>query len=176
MKLYELFWPADMRKQVKRLREEGHLNEQAVKHFNKKLYQMLAIFIVISGLLIFVGGPIAQRIGYGIILLCPLFSKFDLWNLYRKQYAPYLYGARISVISTAMYVTLYGTQVVKYQLSANDKKIHQMLINFSPRIPKKDYFRKGECFDVFKSNECHAMPDISYLKRHFSLTTRVLGD
>lgn len=166
----QLFWPKAMREAVKNFKAEGILNKEAVRYVNKKIYIMFAIYISIAAILYFTGGKTEQTIGCSILLLSPFFVKFDVWQFYRRQMAPYVNGTTQLAISMGGGTSLYGTQRINFILSNNKEVKGRVFIGTKPRLNSTDEYLAGTQFIVFKEDsKSFAMPDIGILKESYSL-------
>tara|TARA_B100000989_G_scaffold278122_1_gene239604 strand:+ start:136 stop:678 length:543 start_codon:yes stop_codon:yes gene_type:complete len=174
MKLYELFWPVDMRKQVKRLREEGHLNEQAVKHFNQgSIYMLIAaitIFILTSSVNVF------AAVSFFLLSVC-----FYCWLCrlsYKKNYAPYLNGRKhmAEIQEIFSYPGQGAWERKKIRLIDIESKRSLQIGPCSMRGWKIiNNLQKNERIEVYSSKDKkYAMPDDLALKKMYSLKSCII--
>tara|TARA_B100000989_G_scaffold120514_1_gene88866 strand:+ start:676 stop:1206 length:531 start_codon:yes stop_codon:yes gene_type:complete len=105
MKLYELFWPADMRKQVTRLREEGNLNKGALKYiFASQCYIIFLLFLVFLLLVLLAPPPEPWLYLLGFFLLI-ITLYYTMRKVYLGEILPFTIGEKTK---TPNFEIIYG--------------------------------------------------------------------
>jgi hypothetical protein len=170
--LMELFWPKDLKKLVKKYKDEGTLNEVAMRNIEKTTYNHLAIIVIVALIFIF---NAEYKIGVPLLIFSPLLAKFDLHRIFYNRFAPYVLGKRVE----AMFVKigsegLGGGWRAIYKLPSKKR----IVCNAGPRFgfeiqswPKKNQMTHVYQSDIHKHK---GMPDILFFKQNYSLTTSIL--
>lgn len=170
----ELFYPKELRRLVEKCRNDGTLNEVAVRNINR----MIRIG-TIMGLVVFVLFISKPLIAF-LFLIISVFSTwidFYLINTRERLYYPYYFGEliKVRVKTVTKYATFYG----KIKLVCEDLKTSEMVIigPLHGRSWEKEInLKKDDIINVWRNTKCkkYAMPDIDSLKLNYSLTTSIL--
>lgn len=169
--ILELFWPKELKELVKKYRDEGTLNEEAVKFLKCLTYKYYAISLIIIAILFFTKQFIASMV---LLSLTPFFTWFDLKNLFYNQIEPYA-GKKITAKFMSIKIYYAGRQRINYE-STNDGKKIICNIGTKPDLKQDDWPEPHQIITVYqsKTNTNRSMPDIGYLKQKYSLTNHIL--
>ncbi len=170
--ILELFWPREVKELIAKYREEGTLNEEAVRLIKRTSRGYLILFAFISAIFIVTSEPV---IGISILLLSPLFVRFDCNNLFKNQIATYCYGKTIKARVEKVGIGLYGTQRIVVS-DLENKTDHVIKLSRSSISPNKELPSVGDIVEVNidPNGQYGATLNISHLKQKHSLTTKIV--
>ena len=171
--LIELLWPKELKKLIKKYKDEGTLNEVAIKNIEEITYRYFLAFAIASLMFIFAS---KYKIGISLLVFSPLLIKIDLHRMFYNQFAPYILGkktkAKFKKITTSYGHGFWAT----YEIFSKKKIFCRILGPGTSKYKMQPFPKKNQMAYVYQSNKHKnkGMPDIQFYKQKCSLTTSIL--
>ena len=159
----KLLYPKELKDVIRTLRDDGCLNENALKVYNRYAYGAIISWPIVLYIVSF--NPV---IFYFVLILTPLLFRKAAQGSYRIYMVPYLEGEKVEgYVSDIKY---YPYELIEYYVHSYDQNKTYCLFKGLEwnRIPRPQINDPLTIYTNPVKNKC-AMPDHEYFKNRYCL-------